>query len=67
MHIYSENFNLKSNYILTKCLKHLKIGREYDTELFLVKILSLLKGGSIFQAAGSIFVEEIMTGGLILW
>ena len=34
MHIYYKNFNLNSNHILTKCLMHLKIGREYDTKLF---------------------------------
>ena len=31
---YYKNFNLNSNHILTKCLMHLKIGREYDTKLF---------------------------------
>ena len=34
MQIYYENFNPNSNFILTECLEHLKIGGEYNTKLF---------------------------------
>ena len=58
MHTYYENFNLNRNHILIECLEHLKIGGDYDTELFLVKILSMWKGDQSSKRRGSTFVEE---------